>query len=93
MNYFNKIYYVINLAVIPNHEPIFYEVGYAQNTIGKTGNSLLVMGYTQNLRWVIPNKFIFLSSSGHDSLHNSAERFDQQMDAGHLLLGNIDIIL
>ena len=46
-----------NLAVQPNHEkPIIYEVGFAQNTISKTGNSLQVMGYTQNLRWVLPNE-------------------------------------
>ena len=46
-----------NLAVQPNHEkPIFHEVGFAQNTISKTGNSLQVMGYTQNLRWVSPNE-------------------------------------
>ena len=46
-----------NLAVQPDHEkPIFYEVGFAQNTISKTGNSLQGMGYTQNLRWVLPNE-------------------------------------
>ena len=36
-----------NLAVQPNYEkPIFHEVGFAQNTISKTGNSLQSMGYS-----------------------------------------------
>ena len=94
-----------NLAVHPNHEPTFYEEGFAQNLrwvlpknegfaqnlTSITGNSLQGMGFAQNLRWVIPNKLIFLSSNEYNSLHNHAEHFDQQMGARHLLLGSMDI--
>ena len=47
------------LAVHPNHEPTFYEEGCAQMTICKTGNSLQVMGFAQNLRWVFHNEMGF----------------------------------
>ena len=46
----------INVIDVNFHEPNFYEMGYAQKPTSKTGNSLKVMGYAQNLRGVLPNE-------------------------------------